>query len=248
MTLQILRTLCELGLSRQEATAYVTLLRLGGSGAAALAKEMSTKRTTVYAILKSLTEHGVAEAYVQKGVTFYRPTPPEKLANHFEEKVELFKTLIPSIRVAEKEDGRMLGLRFIETKAELRSFYRDILSDYAGKSYRVIGDASAWENIDNDFFVQFRKDRATRGIHTRLLLSARSKEINPIEVELLREWHYLPLKYEFKSTIDIFDDKILVVSPELSSLAIVIATPVMTDVFKSTFDILWDTFEANNKN
>lgn len=247
MVSQNLRALRELGLSRQEASAYLTLLRLGGSGAATLAKEMSTKRTTVYAILKSLTEHGVAEAYVQKGVTFYRPTPPEKLAGHFEEKVELFKKLIPSLRVAEKEESRMLGLRFIETKAELRRFYRDILSEYAGKSYRIIGNASAWEGIDNDFFVQFRKDRATRGIHTRLLLSARSKEINPTDVGLLREWHYLPSKYEFKSTIDIFDDKILIVSPELTSLAVVIATSVMTDVFKSTFDILWDMFEVNNK-
>lgn len=244
MASENVRVLRNLGLSRQEAAGYLALLRLGGSGAATLAKEMSVKRTTVYAILKSLTEHGAAEAYLKKGRIFYRPIPPEKLAERFEEKIELFRGLIPSLVTMEKEEGRLLGLRFIEAKAELERFYRDILKEYRGKSYRIIGNASAWESIDPEFFIQFRKDRATHNISTRLLLSAGSEEINPIESTLLREWRYLPPEHEFKSTIDIFDDKILIVSPELSSLAVVIATPAMTDVFKSIFDVLWSMLKG----
>jgi hypothetical protein len=56
----------------------------------------------------------------------------------------------------------------------------------------------------------------------------------------LREFKYLPPIYKFKSTIDIFGDRILIVSPELSSLAVVIAIPAMTDVFKTVFQVLWD--------
>jgi hypothetical protein len=52
----------------------------------------------------------------------------------------------------------------------------------------------------------------------------------------------LPPNYDFKTNIDIFDDKILVIGPDLSSLAVVIKIPAMTDVFKSIFEILWEKF------
>ncbi len=71
-------------------------------------------------------------------------------------------------------------------------------------------------------------------------MSGESETINPTDPALLREWRYAPAKYNFKSTIDMYDDKILVVSPHLSSLAVVIAVPAMVDVFKSVFEMLWD--------
>ncbi len=61
----------------------------------------------------------------------------------------------------------------------------------------------------------------------------------PEEVPL-RTVKYLPQKYVFKSTLDIFDDQVLVVSPELTSLAVVISVPVMMDVFKNVFEMMWD--------
>ena len=60
-----------LGLSKQEAEAYLALLKLGGSLASLVAKEMSIKRTTVYAILKSLSDKGLALVYFRKGKKYY---------------------------------------------------------------------------------------------------------------------------------------------------------------------------------
>ena len=113
--------------------------------------------------------------------------------------------------------------------------------EYKNKEYCIIGSAPAWEGINDEYFLQFRKNRAKENIKTRLLLSADSKTINPIDKSLLRDFKYLPEKYKFKSTIDIFNDKILIVSPELTSLAVVIAIPAMVDVFQSIFEIIWDS-------
>ena len=41
-----------------------------------------------------------------------------------------------------------------------------------------------------------------------------------------------------------FDDKVLVVSPDLTALAVVIEIPVMVDIFKSIFEALWDATPA----
>ena len=230
----------ELGLSEQEAKAYLALLKLGGSNASAVAKEIGVKRTTIYPILTSLANKGVATVYFRKNNKFYYAQKPHKLHSLFEKKLESFESMIPFLESMEKKEVQKIGLRFIETKEELQKFYDEVLVEYKNKEYCIIGSAPAWEGIDNEYFIHFRKERGRNNIRTRILLSADSKQINPVEKELLREFKYLSEKYKFKSTIDIFKDKILIVSPELTSLAVVIAIPAMVDVFQSVFEIIWD--------
>jgi len=235
------KPLIDLGLSEPEAETYLVLLKLGGSIASTVAKEMGVKRTTIYAILKSLVTKGFASVYFRKNKSFYYPLRPHKLSGFFERKLEAINSLVPLLESIEKKQTQAMGLRFIETKNELENFYEEILIEYKNKSYQIIGNTNAWEGIDSDFFVQYRKRRAKNHIQTRLLLSHDSQQINPKDKILLREFKFLPEKFKFKSTIDIFDDRILIVSPELSSLAIVIAVPAMVDIFKSIFAILWES-------
>jgi sugar-specific transcriptional regulator TrmB len=236
-------SLIDLGLSDQEAQTYLSLLRLGGSKASDLAKEMGIKRTSVYVMLKSLSAKGFASVYFRKTKRFYYPLKPNKLSSLFEKKLESLNNYIPLLETMEKKQIQVLGLRFIETKNELELFYNEILEEYKNKKnkeYYIIGSTPAWESALIEYFDEYRKNRASLGIKTKLLLSAESKEGNPHNKSLLREFKYLPEKYKFKSTIDIFDDKILIINPNLGSLAVVIAIPAMVDVFKSIFDMLWE--------
>ena len=237
------QALIDLGLSEQESEAYLSLLRLGGGLASKVARDMHIKRTTIYAILQSLTLKGFATVYFRKSKKFYYASKPHKLAGLFEKKLETFNSMIPLLESLEKKETQSMGLRFIETKEELENFYEEILVEYKNKEYYAIGSAPAWEGIDNDFFIKYRKQRAKNNIHTKLLLSAESKQLDIAGDSLLRKYKYLPEKYKFKSTIDIYKDKILIVSPDLSSLAVVIAIPAMVDIFKSIFEIIWETTE-----
>lgn len=239
--------LMDLGLSEHETNAYLSLLRLGGSIASVVAKDMGVKRTTVYPILQTLTQKGFAMVYFRKNKRYFYAVKPNKLSGLFEKKLQTFNSIIPFLETLEKKEIQTLGLRFIETKEELKHFYNTVLEEYKNKQYCVIGSVPAWEGIDAEYFMQFRKNRAKNNIRTKLLLSADSKDTNPTEEELLRSFKYLPEKYRFKSTIDIFDDKILIISPEISSLAVVIAIPAMVDVFKSVFEIIWDS-TSDSKN
>ncbi len=235
------QALIDLGLTNQESGVYLSLLRLGGSLASTVAKDMGIKRTTAYPILKTLTQKGFATIYFRKNKRYYYAAKPHKLSNQFEKKLELFNNIVPFLETLEKKEAQTIGLRFIETKEELKHFYNSILDEYKNKEYRIIESAVAWEGIDTEYFTEYRKKRAKNKIKTKLLLSSDSKDVNPTDTKLLRTFRYLPNKYKFKSTIDIFDDKILIVSPELSSLAVVIAVPPMVDIFQSIFEIIWET-------
>lgn len=233
-------TIRELGLSEPEADVYLALLRLGGCKASIVAKDVGLKRTTAYPILKSLAQKGFVSVYFRKSQHFYYAQKPGKVANLFQKKLETFESMIPLLENMEKKETARVGLQFIETLDELKEFYRGVLDEYKNKEYCIIGSATAWEGLDPKFFIQFRKDRGKNNIHTKLLLTEESKNINPTDSRLLREFKYLPKKYRFKSTVDIYKDKILIVSSELSSLAVVIAIPAMVDVFRSVFEMLWD--------
>lgn len=234
------QALLSFGLSESEADVYLAVFRLGGATASVVARETGLKRTTVYPILKSLAEKGCVILNFQKNRRFYYAQKPSRLAGIFEKKLEFFNSVIPLFESMDRKQSQSIGVRFIETKNELRQFYTDTLIDH--QIFCGISNGLTWQNIDPEFFEQYRESRARLNIKTRLLLSADSKGVNPTAKDLLREFKYLPEQYKFKSTVNIFKDKVLVISPESSSLAVVIAVPAMVDIFKSMFEIIWDSF------
>lgn len=238
--MESINTIKDLGLNEQEANIYLVLLKLGGSQASVIARELGFKRTTVYPILQALATKGMVIVYFRKNRHFYYAKKPAQVVGLFKKKIESFESLIPFLESMEKKQISVAGLRFIETLGELKQFYNGILDEYKNKEYYIIGNGQSWESLDADFFVQYRKNRGKQNIKTKLLLTSNFKINNPTEIELKRVWKFLPDKYKFQSTIDIFDDKILIVSPEISSLAVVIAVPAMTDIFKAVFEMLWE--------
>lgn len=233
-------TLQTLGLTEDEARTYLALLKIGGSNAAALATEVGVKRTTIYPILSSLSEKGFASTYFYKSKKLYRAEKPERVAGLYEKKLEAFSNIIPELSTIEKTTVQQVGLRFIETKEELKKFYTGILTDYKNKTYRAIGSTPAWESIDPEFIKDYRRDRARAKIKTRLLITEESVAKSPNDPALLRDVRVLPQNHTFKSTIDIFDDKILIMNPDQTALAVVIEVPSMVDIFKEIFELVWE--------
>ncbi|MBP7992535.1 MAG: hypothetical protein KAZ30_02665 [Candidatus Magasanikbacteria bacterium] len=231
----------DLGLTPPEIEVYTALLQLGGARASTVARETGLKRTTIYAILKSLARKGFVAMYLRHNAQLYYAERPERVKHYFEKKLSAFAELIPSLETLAKKNLKIEGIRPIETISELKLFYQNILLEYKQKSYSIIGNTGSWTGYDPDFFAHYRHDRATAKIKTRLLLTSDSEPKNDFDNQkLLRVIKYLPPKYKFNSTIDIFDDKILIISPELSALAVVIAISPMVDVFKMVFEMLWD--------
>ncbi len=232
----------DLGLSEQEIDLYVGLLKTGGCSATSLASEVNIKRTTVYPILERLISQGIVTVYEQGGKKLFYPVKPQQLGTLFERKIKSFNKIIPYLEGLAKTDKSIYGVRFIKSKDELKLFYDEILSEYKNKEYYIIGSASTWLNTDRDFFLDFRKKRAENSTRVKLLLSGDSMgEEGQNDTSLLREYKYMPEKYKFKSTIDIYNDKIVIVGPEVDALCVVIAIPPMVDVFRSIFEILWES-------
>ncbi len=234
-----LKLLEQLGLTEQEANIYLAALKLGTAKASSIAAEAGIKRTTVYHELKLLAHKGfVSVQYIGKERQ-YRAQSPKKVAHHYQKKVNEFEAIIPQLQSLERKQVITPGIRFLETVSELEHFYEEILQEYAGKTYFIIGDAEGWQSISPEFIESYRHKRAQAKIKTKILLTANSAGKHPTDPTLLRDVRYLPKGFTCKSTLDIFNEKVLIVSPALKSLAVVIEIKAMTDIFKMLFQILW---------
>ena len=180
---------------------------------------------------------------MRHGKRVYAAQRPEWLARAFGRKLAHFESLIPALPASGKGSDGQFGIRYLEGKREIISFYESTLDEYTAKPkkdrwYRVISAQRTWEEIDPNFFVKFRYERGGRGIRTKLLLTAESRATNPTGEKLLRECKFLPEGYVFQDSIDIHADKVLVMSHE-NPIAVVITVPALVAAFSAIFDILW---------
>lgn len=231
-----------LGLNDTESHVYLTLLEKGALQAPQVATEAGTKRTTIYAILHALCQLGIVTKITEKKKHFYRAEKPHIVAGLFQEKLQSFESIIPFLESMEKKNTEVFGFQFIETNHDLKEFFGRILVEYKNRDYASFGDLHQWEKVDKEFFTQLQKDRARANIRNYSLFTISSGPLNPTNPTLLKTSKYLPDKYALNSYIDIFGDKIFVLSPSLSSLAVVITIPPLVEMFQSVFQILWDMY------
>lgn len=234
-----LKVLTEMGLSAAEAESYVYLLKNGGASATEIAQGTGLKRTNIYPLMKNLANKGFVTIFFRKKQFHFYAQPPQRIERYFERKLLSFQEILPQLISFDKKHAQQFGLRFIQTREELKEFYLEVLDEYKGRSYDYIGNTHSWGKIDPEFFSEYRFKRAKAKIKTRLLLTENSRSVNPKDKSLLRDWRYLPPEYNFISNLDIYDNQVLIQTPESNALAVVIAVPVMVDVFKATFEIMW---------
>lgn len=129
------------------------------------------------------------------------------------------------------------GVSILNTVDQLESFYLSNLGKY--KTWRAIASIEDWLPVNPQFLQDFRKKLSEASIETRVIF----KE-NGLKYEVASLPHRfvktVPNTYAFKSSIDVLDDKILIMNPHQTVLGLVIESPVLVDVFIDMFDMLWN--------
>lgn len=240
-TMDALPLLQQLGLSPALSEAYLALVKRGAAEARQLAADLGWKRTTIYAVLEQLCEQGYARVQIGKSKRHYTAESPQHVRLMHEKRLGQFNALIPWLESVRSAPQSLPGIRFFETRKELEVWYLQNLEEYGGRSYSIIGNQKDWQKHNQGFLERIYKVLKEKRINVRLLFSADSPEpTESVRQGTERTIKYLPKGYEFRTTIDIFDEEILLVAPELRAVAVLISIPAMRDVFDALFRMLWD--------
>ncbi len=135
------------------------------------------------------------------------------------------------------------GIAVLNTADQLEGFYLSNLDKY--KTWRAIASIEDWLPVNPEFLQSFRKKLSEKGVDTKVIIKESGLKYEVAgengEPGALphRQVKTVPSSYSFKSSIDILDDKILIMNPHQTVLGLVIESPVLVDVFIDMFDMLW---------
>lgn len=211
----------KIGLTRNEALVYLTLLRIGSSKAGEIIKQSGINSGRIYETFESLKSKGMMSESVINKIRHFSASPPERIMDYFNRKKEELKKEEALIKSAIPELNVLRNLTLLETRALIytgfegikTAAYEALHSTKKGEEILVMGATNLKDEKFNELWLKHGIERA-KGKHiTKFLFSnrgaymARNKKmpltqcrilegITPTTVDILGEDKVLILNYQ----------------------------------------------------
>lgn len=247
---KILENLEDFGLKPQEAKVYLANLRLGQSSVGAISQEAQIQRTFVYDILRSLIKRGLASYNIINGVNQYSVVSIDRFKKAQDRKLQELEELMPEIRVLQRSVGERAKVQFFEGREGLLEAQFDTLNIPKGEKILAYAASEGLYYEDNKFARNYIKERVKKRIHVRAILPASpalKKHIENDEKELRESVVLDAEKFPFTNEIDIYGNKIAILSYSGDLHAVIIESESIAKTQKLIFELAWTGAERLNK-
>ncbi|MCX6799186.1 MAG: helix-turn-helix domain-containing protein [Candidatus Diapherotrites archaeon] len=235
------RALREIGLTEIEATVYVTLLGLDGSGAGEIIKKTGLHKATVYSVLQQLIEKGVVSYILLGKERFFRAESPDVFLDMLEYKKQKLNEILPELRQKigtekkEQEATIYSGTKGIKTVCE--SALGELRP--AGE-YVDFGVSGLFKETMGAYWFQWQKKKRAYKIGSKCIFdeSVRGNK------ELLQNYFGAKkfVAKQFYSPVDtmVYNDKVvLFIWNARPPLAVKIKSTDVAEAYRNQFKLLW---------
>ncbi len=245
MNEQLTQSLLSLGLSEKEASVYVATLLLGKGTVSKIARKANINRTTGYDILDSLVHKGLVSISGKEPKQEYFAESPDHVTKFLEQqiakdkmRVKQAEKIIPQLKLIHNVGDRP-KVRFYEGKDGIKEVYEDTLtSSEEIRAYATIDDV---HGTLTNYFPKYYQRRAKKGISIRGIIPKTRLGIERAKLDKVekRETALVPPdKYYFSPEINIYDDKVMIVSWR-EELGITIQSKEIADAMKKIYELAW---------
>ena len=234
-------TLEAVGLSEKESKIYLVLLELKEALPGLIAKKADVKRPTTYLILEQLVKRGLASK-IKKGAYYYfQPVNPNSLLEDQYNKYTQLEKALPELLHLHSLYAVKPQVSFFEGKDGIIRIMEDTLKTKT--ELLCWADASlATGTLLRDYYPSYIKTKVKRGIWLRGIFSydKTSLKLKKTGGSQLREVHLIPKeKFPFKNEINIYDDKISIVSHR-DHMGVIIENKNIADTQRSIFNFAFE--------
>lgn len=239
----------ELGLAKNEARIYETLLHEGELGVGDISTKSHVHRRNVYDSLNRLIEKGIVFEILQKHENHYQAVEPQKLIELIQEKEERLRGIMPGLEKLYKSKPHKNEVYIYRGVEGWKNYMREIIR--IGEDNYTIGGKGSWtdEKISG-FLNQFLKQAEKKHIKFHLLFDHEVKTTNHKILKLLGpNYRFLPKGFSASSSMDIFGDHIAIISEnklgkfDKDIIFTVIVNQQIADSFRTWFKLLWSLSE-----
>ena len=228
----------QLGLTRIEASIYLTLLEHGAQQAGAITKSTGIHRRTVYDAISRLVEKGLV-SYIRSNTTkIYEATHPERLMELLKEQEENIASQMKQLEALYEQQPTRHETVFFRGKRGLKALFDDQLT-VSGSTIMMLGATPAAVEQLTYYFPNFDRVRVQRKIKVRLLFDQRAKGKSYIKKIPLSQSKVIILKNPQDVVTCIYNDSIAIISFSDKPFGILIREPTIAAQYRNYFEMLW---------
>jgi HTH-type transcriptional regulator, sugar sensing transcriptional regulator len=239
--------LLELGLSQEEAKAYLSILELGGSYASNIARKAGINRATCYHTLNNLVKKGLVNSHRKQRVLWFNVDDPSMIIDVEKRKLERARNLVPQLLSISNTITFKPKIRFYEGVEGVKNIFEDLLQT---KDKEVLGytNIGALGKLLPGYFEDFCQRKIEKGLKTRYLSPNTGVGVDIIDT-------YYPPNYDrnlveillvnkeeffFENEISIYENKVAIFSlTEEEVTGILIESSTFAKSMRSIFNLAW---------
>lgn len=242
-----LELLQNLGLSKNEAEIYETLLGAGEAAVSDIARATNINRRNIYDVLNRMMEKGLVFPVLQNGESRYKPVDPGKLMELLKEKETQLEKSLPNLQQLYRTQPKDNEVYVYKGPEGWKNYMRDMLR-IAQPAYFIAAKGGWLDERVKHFYPQFLKEAQRKKIEFHHLFDWEVRtELPELFKDVQKKYKFLPPGYSAPGSIDIFGDHVNIISDlRVGGFAdddfsfTVIVNQHIADSFRIWFKYMWD--------
>ncbi len=233
------------GLTKNEASVYLALLRIGKSKTGMIINESKVSSGKIYEILGKLSDKGLVKSVSENGVKHFIASSPAALVDYLKEKEQLLhikekelEKLLPGLEQLQKIDHNLETVSLIKGFRGISSLVYDALTN--GKSIKIMGVRSSKDVKFNNFWKNWHRRRIELKKPVKMLFADKGSDywkfFKKLPFTTVRETLAVS-----PSAVMIIDHQCFLFSYDDELTCIHIRSGSIAKSFTSFFDSLWDS-------
>lgn len=238
-----------LGLKKQEAAIYLALIQLGQARVGQISDLCGIQRTFVYNILDRMAELGIVSSVEIRGIKRFSVISIDQLKKRQEFRMSRFEEVLPELRAIVKTVGDKPKVQFFEGKEGIIEAQNDTLNMIPGNEICAYYTGEGLYKDDPDFIKRYVKRRVAKKISVRAIGTdtPNTRIWSNQDKKQLRRSRIVPAdKFPFTNEINIYGNKINILSLQGELIAVVIESESIAKTQKAIFELAWDGAKKYN--
>jgi len=247
----LIDTMMELGLSRNEAKVYLTLLELGSSTTGPIIKQSGLYRVIVYDTLEKLLKQGMVKYTVKNNRKSFQAESPKQILETIKNKEILAKKVVEELEKIKpqeiKESAAVIYEGWKGIKAAQENYFK-IMKKGAKEEYLMVGASRLLHKRLDAYFNYFHERRAKLKITAKLLFNENNRNFGQLK-EQYKPVHvrFMPKNAITPSWISMYGDMVLIGVAEETPMAFFIRNKAVAESYKQYFYFMWQQGKTEHK-
>lgn len=242
MDSEVLKDLCEIGLSEREGYVYITLLKLGEATAQVVAKHAELRRTTVYHILDRLAHLGLSSSIIKGKVRYFHASDPKLLLDIADDRKKRLAAAVKALSTYPNTLEEKPRVKYFEGKRGIKTVMDDAVS--SKKPILLYDDLGLLAQVMTHDFSAFIRKRVQRRIPIKIICQRRplhNEYIQSAKRELRR---FVFIKRRIRSSIFIYNNKVAILHVDKEPYyGVLIEDKELYEAQKTIFELMWDAYK-----